>query len=75
MSDAQGSKNDGEYDAEHLDSAPEAGAPSDENAAPAVDFGDAPRAEGDRDEAVVGAPEPVVEAEAPLDEAPSAFLA
>src|SRR5690606_16244136 len=75
MSDAQGSKNDGEYDAEHLDSAPEAGAPSDENAAPAVDFGDAPRTEGDRDEAVVEAPEPVVEAEAPLDEAPSAFLA
>lgn len=88
MSDTQGSKNNGERDAEHLDSAPEAGAPSASGTAPAVDFGDervddtpqadAPERDAARDnEPAEAAPaqEPAARAEAPLDEAPSAFLA
>jgi hypothetical protein len=77
MSDTQGSSSNGERDAEDLDGVPEADASSADGTAPAVDFGDAPKAEADvTPEAAAESPaDPTVEADAPLDEAPSAFLA
>lgn len=66
MSDTQGSSNNGERDAEELNSAPDAGASSVENEAPQADVPPAPPEE-------VPA-EPVIDEGAPLDNAPSAFL-
>jgi len=69
MSDTQGSSNNGERDAEDLNSAHETGAPSVGNDAPQAAAPEVPEAEAPKNA------DPVIDEGAPLDDAPSEFLA